>query len=81
MLRRNARPALVSSGRDSLHWVEDWMTLRRLFHVLVLGAGALMTACATTSAGPQSGERLPDGGVATPPPAPPVQQSGAPSGW
>jgi hypothetical protein len=57
------------------------MMLRKLFHVLVLGAGTLVTACATTSAGSQSGERLPDGGVATPPPAPAVQQSGAPSGW
>ena len=62
------------------------MTLRRLFHVLVIGAGALVSgACATGSGASQSGEvqRLPDGGVATPPPAPAptMQQSGGPSGW
>jgi len=60
------------------------MTLRRLFRVLVIGAGALMTgACATSGASSQSGDvqRLPDGGVATPPPASPTPQSGAPSGW
>jgi hypothetical protein len=61
------------------------MTLRRLFHVLVIGAGALVSgACATGSGASQSGEvqRLPDGGVATPAPAPTMQQSGGgPSGW
>ncbi|HTS80923.1 MAG TPA: hypothetical protein VMH40_10025 [Myxococcaceae bacterium] len=60
------------------------MTLRRLFHVLVIGAGALVSGgCATGSSASQSGDvqRLPDGGVATPPPAPTMQQSGAPSGW
>ena len=60
------------------------MTLRRLFHVLVLGAGALVSGgCATSGAASQSGEvqRLPDGGVATSPPAPTMQPSGAPSGW
>jgi len=52
--------------------------------VLVIGAGALVSVgCATGSSASQSGDvqRLPDGGVATPPPAPTMQQSGAPSGW
>jgi len=40
-------------------------------------------ACATGSGASQSGEvqRLPDGGVVTPPPAPAMQPSGGPSGW
>ncbi len=58
------------------------MTLRRLFHVLVIGAGALLGgACATSGAsGSGDAQRLPDGGVVTPPP-PTMQSGGAPSGW
>ncbi len=60
------------------------MVLGRLFRVLVIGAGALLgSACATSSASGSPGEtqRLPDGGVVTPPPAPTMQGGGAPSGW
>ena len=63
------------------------MNLGRLFRVLVVGAGALLSgACATSGAASSPGEteRLPDGGVATPAPAPssPMNMgSGAPSGW
>ena len=62
------------------------MNLGRLFRVLVVGAGALISgACATSGAASSPGEtqRLPDGGVATPAPEPPMNNmgGGAPSGW
>ena len=65
------------------------MRLRRLFHVLVIGAGALVGgACATSGAASQASEaqRLPDGGVAPqqqePYRSPAFNQgSGAPAGW
>lgn len=62
------------------------MNVGRLFRVLVVGAGALVSgACATTSgATPSSSEAqtLPDGGVApAPTPPPTIQPSYAPSGW
>ncbi len=64
------------------------MNLGRLFRVLVVGAGALISgACATSSGASSPGEteRLPDGGVATPaqPPPPSMMHmgGGAPSGW
>ncbi len=68
------------SGHD-----EDLMNLGRLFRVLVVGAGALVSgACATGAAASSSSEAqsLPDGGVApAPTPAPMMQPAGAPSGW
>jgi hypothetical protein len=64
------------------------MNLGRLFRVLVVGAGALVSgACATSGAASSPGETqpLPDGGVATPAPAPtPIMHmggGGGPSGW
>jgi len=67
------------------------MRLRRLFHVLVIGAGALVSgACATTSAASQSSEaqRPSDGSTAQQQPqqepyrSPAFNQgSGAPAGW
>jgi len=65
------------------------MRLRRLFHVLVIGAGALVSgACATSGAASQSAEaqRASDGSQAPqqqePYRSPAFNQgSGAPSGW
>ena len=65
------------------------MNLGRLFRVLVVGAGAVVSgACATSGAASSPGETqpLPDGGVATPAtptPTPSMMHmgGGAPSGW
>jgi hypothetical protein len=60
------------------------MNVKRLFAVLVVGAGALVSGACATSSGASGGEeqRLPDGGVAAPAaPKPMMQPSGAPSGW